>query len=240
MGTMAMFGLLSERIEFNDKIHSFVALAPIIRITNCTTPWRHVFSLMTRTFGRSNRFIVKSSFLRLLTLGKTPFHRFHQYMHFFGFSSLFGLNVQQADFSKLATLTSRPFTDMGWGQFRHFIQLYNGEQFRKYDFGRKVNWQRYGTEKPPLYNLEKISNERIALLRGANDYFVHEKDFDYLKSSLKVELIDDHLVANEKFAHLDFLMAKDSGSLVNERVIGLIKSAGKSLKDGKTMNVTAG
>ena len=68
----------------------------------------------------------------------------------------------------------------------------------------------YGQETPPDYNLKalkkRLSNTKLLLIRGINDFAVSEEDFsqlvEYLPADASIRNIDD-------YNHVDVLWAKD-------------------------------
>lgn len=102
-------------------------------------------------------------------------------------------------------------------QIIHFAQVYMKNGFQQYDYGRKGNIQRYGTKKPPVYNL-KLVTASILVYYGLNDWLVHPQDvLDLVKVLPRV--IAAKQVADERFNHIDFVVAKNVRSLLYDQVI---------------------
>ena len=90
-----------------------------------------------------------------------------------------------------------------------------------------MNLIRYGSKSPPKYPLENITCPYIALFTSKNDWMATPHDVKWLKSQLKVPLLLEYEVPNQKWNHADFLLAKDTGKLVNTKVIEVLKSVTK-------------
>lgn len=52
--------------------------------------------------------------------------------------------------------------------------IYISEEFQQYDYGKKTNQKIYGSNKPPKYDLSKISAP-VAMYYGLNDLLAAEK-----------------------------------------------------------------
>ena len=50
----------------------------------------------------------------------------------------------------------------------HYLQWVKKPDMRQYDYGKKENLMRYGSEKPPIYDIEKIKVP-VMVMYAAND-----------------------------------------------------------------------
>lgn len=91
-----------------------------------------------------------------------------------------------------------------------------------YDHGESENMERYSSPKPPQYPLSNITNQHIALFSSTNDWLAQQHDVTRLRRALKVPLIDDYLVPNKKWNHIDYIWGRDVGTLINTRVLSLL------------------
>lgn len=226
MGTVIMFGLLSNQPEYNQKVNSFIALAPIIEMTNSTIGGAAIFNPFFYLTGLVNlncKFL-PSSPSRQLCIGsilRKPFQLFYLCLCEF----LFGFNSKQRDYAMLEARSSRPIGDASLKSLRHFGQLKRRGPLAKYDYGETKNVQMYGQKEAPRYNLKAISCENICLVYAKNDVVTNEQDVLAIQGHLAgVRLRDVYCVPEESFSHTNFTFGKDTGSLVNEHVITLIGS----------------
>ena len=74
----------------------------------------------------------------------------------------------------------------GYRNLVHYGQAVNqkSESFVRYDYGKKVNRQKYGQDKPPHYDLNAIDFP-MALFGGTLDLLADPKDVDWTHSQLK-------------------------------------------------------
>jgi lysosomal acid lipase/cholesteryl ester hydrolase len=56
----------------------------------------------------------------------------------------------------------------------HFSQMYKSGKFQKFDYGRIKNFELYGQDEPPQYDLGQIKVPTY-LLYGKNDVFTSKK-----------------------------------------------------------------
>lgn len=107
-------------------------------------------------------------------------------------------------------------------QFIHFSQLMRGSRFCQYDRGIFENKNKYGSFRPPSYNLKKITAP-IALHYGRNDWLAAIVDVQRLKSRLP-NVIEFNQVPHPRFNHLDFILAQNIRQLLYDHVIELVNS----------------
>ncbi|KAH8242514.1 hypothetical protein KR032_010332 [Drosophila birchii] len=104
----------------------------------------------------------------------------------------------------------------------HFLQLYNSQEFRQYDWGTKKNNELYGQDLPPDYDLSKITAP-THLYSSANDALCGTEDVNTLVAKF-TNLIEDYRVAVPSFNHLDFIIARNMKELVNDPIIKRINA----------------
>lgn len=57
--------------------------------------------------------------------------------------------------------------------YTHYVQIYHSGVFQNYDYGRGKNLERYGSTRPPAYNLSEV-RVPVALFVGKNDWIATE------------------------------------------------------------------
>lgn len=106
------------------------------------------------------------------------------------------------------------------GQVAHYYQNYEKGAFNQFDFGADENILKYGSSKPPAYNLTRVTAP-VAIWYGLNDRLVYHQDVVALSKQLP-NLVGLHLVPFPKFNHFDFLWAKDSGPLLYDQIMDVM------------------
>ena len=70
-------------------------------------------------------------------------------------------------------------------QLNHFRQLVLTGEYRKYKYDTVIeNQKKYGTNEPPLYNLDNIKGFNICLVCGKGDLLASKKDYDWVYEEL--------------------------------------------------------
>ena len=67
-------------------------------------------------------------------------------------------------------------------QFIHGLQMWDSGDFRRYDFGTEGNLEKYGQERPPHYNVSRVTIP-VAIYYSSNDWAVNIK---VMRRSLKI------------------------------------------------------
>ncbi|XP_061397694.1 lipase 3-like, partial [Musca vetustissima] len=70
-------------------------------------------------------------------------------------------------------------------QINHYLQLATSCEFKAYDYGPEINIRKYGTMKPPLYNVKNIqTDEPIQFYFSENDFLASYDDVKDLHSQI--------------------------------------------------------
>lgn len=225
-GTAIMFALLGLRPEYAQVVQPFIAMAPVAFVGHNKSPVRY--------FARSAPILrlIGGEFLpsvNLVNLMAEMFCR-HQLravcrnlMFLIGGSDYNHLNSSRID----VYLHFTPSSTSTW-DIAHWAQLVNSDRFARFDYGTaQENFQAYGVKLVPDYPLHNVSSKaKIALFRGLNDVFVQEEDISRLKRILaeegKVDLIEDFVVSDPNWTHLDFIFGLNSGRLFIDRLIQVL------------------
>lgn len=94
----------------------------------------------------------------------------------------------------------------GYRNIIHYAQLidYNVETFKRYDWGKRENQKRYGSDSPPDYNLKALDFP-IAMFGGSQDKMADPKDVEWTYNQLKDKVIFYH---QYYLGHMSFAIAK--------------------------------
>ncbi|XP_053202994.1 gastric triacylglycerol lipase-like [Panonychus citri] len=223
-GTLLMFGLLSIKPEYSNLIKPFIALAPVARVDHLQSPIRMLAKIEPAVqFLRSHggEFLSNNRFIRYLkrTLCTPPFHFICSNTLFL----LMGYDSTQLNVTRLPVYAAHdPAGTSSWNMV-HFCQMINQRSFSRFDLGLKNNLRKYGSPHPPEYPLDKINSTHIAFLYSSNDLLADPQDVSLLKSLLKVPLFRDYLVPFEKWNHMDFTYAMQTGYYINRVVINILR-----------------
>ncbi|CAG9786448.1 unnamed protein product [Diatraea saccharalis] len=222
MGTTILFTMLSVRPEYNNKLVGGIALAPEIFISNMESPIKSMASIAsgvahTQMVTGNYEFVPKDSF----------FGRLHKMCEAEHLSSQICNNVifyvcgedqKQLNETIQETFLANLGTGTSWKTAVHLAQMILSGKFQPFDYDYDERNQRmYGADTPPEYDLTKVTLN-ITLFWAQNDLLSNEMDVRKLHEMLPTTT-QMYLVPFPKFNHMDYLMAKETPRLVNNKVL---------------------
>ena len=223
-GTMKLFGTLALEPRYNDLVRPAIALAPVLSLGHTQTPLRVLAHtpFLNSLFGD-----VRSSFLPSNRLSRLVSYLFCRPPFRPACHSLLGLayghDRRQVNDSRFDVYASRLPAGTSTKDMLLFLQAVRTGRFSDFDYGLRENVRRYGSESPPEAMPERITNRHIILLSSPNDYLASPADVNVLRTRLGVPLYADYVVADHKFNRLDFKLAKDVATVVNEPVLRFLQ-----------------
>jgi lysosomal acid lipase/cholesteryl ester hydrolase len=105
-------------------------------------------------------------------------------------------------------------------QIIHFGQIQNSDKFVQFDHGLIKNKIKYGTFKPPAYNLSAI-NIPVFLHYSDNDWLATPEDVNRLSKEIKTT-VGKYRVPEAKFNHIDFVFAIDVKTYIYDRLVSVM------------------
>nr|XP_024216152.1 lipase member K-like [Halyomorpha halys] len=233
-GTAVFFVMCSTKPEYNDKIRGAVLMSPIaytpavakqapsIRIIATRAEFINrvlrnlgIYSLGIRTEQTINflrETCVNNESTRVLCLD------------LLGLSSgedRNNLNIDEWNFFV-------PYYGAGTSLYvvLQFAQFYTTGEFKALDLGPIANLEKYGSVKPPPYNL-KLVTAPTALIWGNNDVLTSESSVKRLASDLQNVLIVK-AVPDPKFNHVDMYIGDNAPYILYPDIIQIINSMGEN------------
>ncbi|KAG5670741.1 hypothetical protein PVAND_000983 [Polypedilum vanderplanki] len=201
MGTSALFVMLSELPEYNERIKLFIALAPVAFMSHVKSPLRFLapfskdieldflvkklkipenwHSSLRRVDGMTNEFLKKFSL------------KFLKIMKFFGQNEFLPQNKIIKWLSKYGCEMNEVENPAGTSTKTvvHYAQeIQESGNFQNFDYGKEENERRYGSEHPTQYNLSNV-NVPIALFYAQNDWLAGYQDVKKLYTNLHSAII---------------------------------------------------
>lgn len=174
-GTTSFFIMGSLRPEYNAKIRSMHALAPVAFMSNLASPFIRVLAPFVNTIEwvvgmmGINEFLPSSD---LMTQGGGLLCRDTSSIQELCANVLFligGFNSEQLNRSTIPAILENTPAGASVGQLVHYAQGVNSARFRQYDHGLIGNMQRYGSTSPPDYPLGRVTAP-VALHFSDNDW----------------------------------------------------------------------
>ncbi|XP_052866732.1 lipase 3-like [Anopheles cruzii] len=225
-GTTSFFIMTSLRPEYNQRIRSMHALAPVAFMSNLRSPFVRAFAPFVDSLDWIMRMLGVNEFLPssdMMTLGGQLLCRDQALFQEVCANVLFligGFNSPQLNRTMLPTILSHTPAGASVNQLIHYAQGYNSGRFRQYDYGLALNLIRYGSISPPNYPLNRVTAP-VALHYGDNDWLAAVVDVRELHAAIS-NSIGLFRVSDPNWNHLDFTWAIDADSLVYRRVISFM------------------
>ena len=188
-----MFAALCENGDFfRDKMKCFIAIAPVLKINNLSSP--RLQKLKNDKIAYETLKALGPEIMTMASAGD-PIKQAVT-------GSFLGEAVSQIVMRDISDSDPFLISKTGWNNFSkfypagssfqtisHFHQLLLTGEFRKFTYDYvKDNLEAYGqgTEKPPLYNTDNIAGFKISLVCGKGDLLASKMDYDYVRELLSV------------------------------------------------------
>lgn len=240
-----MFGLLSSKSEYSQKVKPFIALSPVALINDLKGFSKYfVNNGPVKKFfhSKDGEFLGKSKSVCNFAdhLANLPTKYFLKQLIF----SIAGYDHEKLNDTRLPVYMCHAPAGTSFKNMRHLIQMSESKKFQMYDYGENLNPIKYnGSLIVPQYLLSNIDSKNVALIYGANDYISTASNIKALRDELnktgnltilRLILIDDHLFPNQgsllddyqvsyqKWNHVDPMWGKDFGTLVLPRIVLLL------------------
>ncbi|XP_054155985.1 lysosomal acid lipase/cholesteryl ester hydrolase-like [Oppia nitens] len=222
-GNYMMFALLATQPHYTNTIKPFIAISPVVYLGNATSLLlnlgQYVYPLLRRfefsflLIDRPLKFYAK--LCDTAYWAQVVCHRI--------FYLMFGFQSSQWNMTRTGIYISNiPSGASSWNT-AHVLQLSRANRPERYNhWYSRDNERRYNSSVPLAYDMEALNSTDIALIYAANDWVNHLDDVRLLKDHLKVKLLDDYLVPDSTWNHLELVMGTGAGQYVNVRVLDLL------------------
>lgn len=232
LGTTAFLVLTSTRPEFNSKVICAHLMSPMAFMTHVRSPMMQVASRLSKErlsqligggtgeFSPSNE--LTSPVQETCIKGTGAANLNNQWCSNTR-SLMCGFDSSGINATLVSEILRHKFNGASARQIMQFRQAMDSGKFGQYDHGPFQNLNRYGTAKPPSYNLNEISVP-ISLYYSNNDWWAALDDVDRLKGKLLNVQMSTFLVPNPKWGHIDFLWGNDARSVVYDKIVNNMPS----------------
>ncbi|KOB70611.1 Lipase [Operophtera brumata] len=222
-GTTATFILGSTKPEYNAKIKSFVALAPIAFLQNASGPLKALIHLgpllngLLPFFEISGFFSLSKAIINLICTQLVIGYDFC-----FGvfFNPLIGPHFEAIDSSFFKVIIGHFPAGTSKKNLIHYSQIGIRSTFAAYDYGTLKNLEIYGAFVPPSYDLGKVTM-KVVLVSGRNDKVSAIADVQILRDKLP-NVVDWNILEDPLYNHLDHLWAVDAHKVEYPYVIDML------------------
>lgn len=224
MGTTVFFALMSSQPEYQERIASMVALAPVATVTSISSPIKYLapvvndLQFVLRLFGNDEELMTNPLLISLWDPYKACSNQaLCENLQFL----ITGFDPSRADQTMVPIILTHNPAGSSTQTLFHFAQGFSSGRFQQFDHGRIENMKMYGQPTPPEYDVAKIKIP-ITLFWANNDWLTSQKDILHLENQLP-HLKGSYKVSNPIFSHLDFLWATDAKPLVYEKIFDALK-----------------
>ncbi|KAH7937479.1 hypothetical protein HPB49_012654 [Dermacentor silvarum] len=223
-GTAIMFGLLSSKPEYNQKILLFNAFAPVAFLGHMRAALQYLVPFSS-PMNRFFQFIFNGAFLgkkgailngvKKLSCGsiiRGPFCT----AGFYGINGGFPIEWNK---TRLPVYMANVPSGTSVRNINHFAQ---SNRLQKYDWGRTRNVAKYGKPWPPAYNLRNVTT-RVALYWGDGDVLATPRDVRDLYKKLP-NVVLNYKVPVSGFTHLDFGWSIKAKDHLYKKMLGMMSA----------------
>ena len=225
-GSLIAFGLLSTQPEkYRSVLKPVIALAPVATLKYCGTPIRHVSRIpfLPGVISRLSPEFAPKNWLTKFIADRLCSSRLAVVCSNIMFLAN-GYSTEQLDIKRVGVYANHYPAGTSTKNVLHYRQGILSGKFLMFDHGKK-NFELYGSDTPPQYPLHRIPPENIILMHSKNDLLASPRDVYNLIDEMGGwdKLYDVYEVPHRDFNHLDFVIAKDSGRLINFKILQYLK-----------------
>ncbi|CAH0694148.1 unnamed protein product [Spodoptera exigua] len=240
-GTTSFFVLGSMRPEYNAKIISMHAMAPVAYMANNRNLFLRVLASYGNDIESIARLIGIGEFMPnsvIFTWAGQSMCRDEVVFQPICSNIMFligGWNEDQHNSTMMPAIFGHTPAGASVRQLHHYGQGITDRGFRRYDHGSRFsNYRAYGSFRPPNYDLSKVTTP-VFLHYSDSDPLAHVNDVDRLFRELG-RPIGKFRIPQRKFSHIDFIYGINAKELLYNRIINLIKSMDANAFDEQNEN----
>jgi pimeloyl-ACP methyl ester carboxylesterase len=227
MGTTMFFAGMSQRPEYNHKIHAMIAFAPEATFTRRKNSVIHLLEKgMERLleglfhFTGLHEFLPQNSVLNPISIAICRHELIISRLCVGIIFSIVGKSTQM-ERVRLPVLLAHTPAGASTRELTHYAQLAVSGGFGQFDFGEQTNMEKYGQATPPQYNLSLVTSP-VALYYADNDKLLPVKNVMEIYRQLP-NVIRKFRVPHRMFNHLDFIWGRSANYLVYRDVLAFLK-----------------
>ncbi|VVC24413.1 Partial AB-hydrolase lipase domain,Serine aminopeptidase, S33,Alpha/Beta hydrolase fold [Cinara cedri] len=228
MGTAIFFVLCSERPEYQEKVRSMAAMAPIAYLNHVKSPIMTFLSSVADPLAWLCNSLGYYEFRpngKILLFAGKAFCEANPHAEGICDNLLFlyaGFDSKRLIKNILPIILAHTPAGASARQLTHFAQLMKRDRwFGQYNYNQQKNMEKYGQPEPPAYDLSQVAVP-VALYHAQNDWLSTMEDVNVLAKELP-NVVEKKVMPFPEFNHLDFLWANDIRDIVYEDLIRFMK-----------------
>ncbi|XP_021955648.1 lipase 3 [Folsomia candida] len=230
MGCAAFVVAMSTFPEYNAKVRTFIGLAPSVYVGNTSAPFiEPLIPLVLKqqeiydSIHLSQPFVSPIVMPFMPVVGNICSNRFTiNWICFAVLETIFGYDFEETNYDMSGEIMRNALSSASMKSLFHLFQLWKSGDFRQYDYQERRNMEIYGTPVPPIYDLSKVTSP-VVLYCGEEDNLVSCHDVYKMKQKL-ANVKEFKKISWPKFNHIDFLFATNINSLLNNRIVAIVKA----------------
>uniref|UniRef100_A0A0N5B8J2 Lipase n=1 Tax=Strongyloides papillosus TaxID=174720 RepID=A0A0N5B8J2_STREA len=216
-GTLTMFGKLAIDPLFSKKIRMFFCLAPVCNVKHikgCIKLLSLILKPNMELFFKikpGDKMFPLPRWANEITTNSMKMPIISEIISK-SITSFFGPPSKEFDSKLMHIYVRQAFQGTSSRNWKHWLQLIYSKKFQMYDFkNKRKNFEIYGQETAPVYDLTKI-NVPIIFFYGTNDFLATEEDLkEYILPKLNKKTILKIYKVNS-FNHIDFIWSRKAAT----------------------------
>ncbi|XP_023943679.2 lipase 3-like [Bicyclus anynana] len=214
--------MCSERPGYCDKVSLIIALAPATRITNIKSVMlKTIFETVNKLQGvllstGVHELFARGALVQGLLGQLCKFRSTSRTICGTGLGLLDAFHPGSIDDDALQLIATHTPAGTSTQTLVRYGQSLKTDKFQKFDYGKAKNLEIYGTERPPVYNLD-AATAPVALFYGLNDNVDDIEDVFWLKNQLP-NLVEAIQIADPLWNHFDMIYSRHVKKLVYPKV----------------------
>lgn len=223
-GTTQFFIGASMKPDFyTQKVNTFVALAPIVRLDHSSSAIM-VWAAQSAVYKLFEPAVKLTHMYDLIDLDPTAawlssgFCRMLPHFCSLMNDGFWDFHDDIDNSARWADKVAHSPAGSGWRNLAHYALIIREKAFVRWDAGKKENMKRYGQATPPEYDLSKV-NVKMIFAHGDVDALSNPTDVKWLMDKSQSKLNTDLLVFQKQyhFAHSSFSMSMDVSYITDDR-----------------------
>ncbi|XP_072947929.1 lipase 3-like [Epargyreus clarus] len=223
-GCSTYFLMCSERPDYCKKTVMMIALAPAVTFDHTESKLFKLLCNYALYFEESLEVLGMHEFLSLGSFKQKAMEHLCQFTGWTFTEMVCGSAVLLDNYTPGAITSDtlrRFFSHFPAGtslmNLVRYGQAINSGKFQKFDYGEKVNLEKYNSTQPPEYNLNAVSTP-VVILQGKKDLLISIEDTKVLSRRLPnvLEFVE---VPDPKWSHLDMIYNREIKKLVYPKII---------------------
>jgi lysosomal acid lipase/cholesteryl ester hydrolase len=222
-GTMVMFGALSLYPYLNEVVKPFIAMSPVMTLSNMTHGIHYLANLKVTEYILGGRMNFPIQLPRPIARRNCPPGidldggvRCARFLNSMGGDDikLFNMSRVNVYMNGISTISSK--------DLKLFRQNVRTGRFAEYDYGPMENLLLYNSTEPPVFPMDKIENRDIHLISGSSDTVSCPENTHEIRKILGDKIKKDIVVPIPTWGHQAMLWGRETWKYVNTPIIDIL------------------